>query len=527
MVLNNYELHNQRSRNESNLSIREDKVKIKVDDEIIFKEGDTGSRRHYFIIKVYNSIKKQISRVEKTYQDFKAFTANLEYNLREKGIRPPKLNSNGMFDTLMASSDEMFKNLDYHMEDEGLNVEDQLRDVIRFCKEIAKDPDYYTSEFYFFFNIPSEFQAPDNCIDMQSSVASVHRPSEIRLSTTSGQNIRNSKGDTLKWINFQLEDTINYCQYFIISLEKFAQAVGDKGKTYFLFTFKVRSPIDPDMVYLIDKRYSDFDKFYEKFKKETKARCPPLPGKTLLINTHQNLEHRGLSLTEWLLLVSNEKMFHNNTFFEFIGLPKSSFNRYLTINPIAYLYKTMDFDIRIKSTEKVNSVDLDDKFTLYGIAVTISNSEMKNQVSGYMIKRRYREFHKLHEILSKKFAKYKKPLPELPQKKYFKKKSVSRQYKLENYLKLLMDYPDILDCLAFRKFLLLNPQKFNEFKVEYGSYLMQSVMDSRFQQGLIRMEDEYGRVSEHGDSTQKNSLGSQDKKKKKVGGTFQTNLDDL
>ena len=87
-------------------------------------------------------------------------------------------------------------------------------------------------------------------------------------------------------------------------------------------------------------------------------------------------------------------------------------------------------------------------------------------MSGYLVKRRYREFYKLHSILSKKFATYKKPLPELPSKKLFKKKSESRQYKLENYLMLLIDYPDILDCLAFRKFLLLNPKKFNEFKVE-------------------------------------------------------------
>ena len=103
-----------------------------------------------------------------------------------------------------------------------------------------------------------------------------------------------------------------------------------------------------------------------------------LPGKTMLINTHQNLEERGRRLNEWLLLVSNEKMFHNQQFFNFIGLPKKQINKYLTINPIRHLYKTFDFDLRIKGFEKVNSIDLDDKFTLYHIAVTISNKDLKN-----------------------------------------------------------------------------------------------------------------------------------------------------
>jgi len=62
-----------------------------------------------------------------------------------------------------------------------------------------------------------------------------------------------------------------------------------------------------------------------------------------------------------------------------------------------------------------------------------------------------------------------------------KKENETRQYKLENYLMLLMDYPDILDSIAFRKFLQLNPLRFNEFKVEYKSYLSSSaaIYDSR------------------------------------------------
>lgn len=55
-----------------------------------------------------------------------------------------------------------------------------------------------------------------------------------------------------------------------------------------------------------------------------------------------------------------------------------------------------------------------------------------------------------------------------------------------------MDYPDILDSIAFRKFLQLNPLRFNEFKVEYKSYLSSSaiVYDSRLmlEEGFVPID---------------------------------------
>ncbi len=137
--------------------------------------------------------------MEKSYQDFKGFAASLEYNLREKGIRAPKLNSNNMFETLMASSDEMFKNLDNESDD--LSVEDQLRNVIAFCNELASDIEYYTIDFYVFFNIPDEFKPYDND-GQESDVESVHRPSEIRLNSNSFHFLKNQNGDQIKWKNF-------------------------------------------------------------------------------------------------------------------------------------------------------------------------------------------------------------------------------------------------------------------------------------------------------------------------------------
>lgn len=103
-------------------------------------------------------------------------------------------------------------------------MEDQLRNVTAFCKELYKDLEYYTPGFYLFFNIPDEFQTVD--FDIQSEVSSVHRPSEIRLSILSGQqgieDVRNSEGETIRWYNFRLEPSEKYCPYFHISLEKFA-----------------------------------------------------------------------------------------------------------------------------------------------------------------------------------------------------------------------------------------------------------------------------------------------------------------
>lgn len=67
MLLNPYYLGNSRSRHNSNISIRGDKVKIKVDEELIYKAGESGSRKHFFVIRVFNSLKKQIAFTEKSY----------------------------------------------------------------------------------------------------------------------------------------------------------------------------------------------------------------------------------------------------------------------------------------------------------------------------------------------------------------------------------------------------------------------------------------------------------------------------
>ncbi len=57
-ILINMQEYNERSRNVSTFSVKGDKVKIKLDHEIIYKESEAGGgRKHFFVVKVFNSIK--------------------------------------------------------------------------------------------------------------------------------------------------------------------------------------------------------------------------------------------------------------------------------------------------------------------------------------------------------------------------------------------------------------------------------------------------------------------------------------
>lgn len=106
-----------------------------------------------------------------------------------------------------------------------------------------------------------------------------------------------------------------------------------------------------------------------------------------------------------------------------------------------------------------------------------------------------------------------------------KKENETRQYKLENYLMLLMDYPDILDSIAFRKFLQLNPLRFSEFKVEYKSYLSSSALiyDSRLmlEEGFNQIEG--AKVAQNGDQIRPRNEVTLEPENKYVSDTFKEN----
>lgn len=62
-----------------------------------------------------------------------------------------------MFAALLASSDEMFRNFQT-IEEDDLSIDQQLKNIIAFTKELCGDLDFYCLNFYMFFNIPAEFQ---------------------------------------------------------------------------------------------------------------------------------------------------------------------------------------------------------------------------------------------------------------------------------------------------------------------------------------------------------------------------------
>ena len=268
------------------------------------------------------------------------------------------------------------------------------------------------------------------------------------------------------WREFHKDDTAKYCCYFRVILKNII-----REPDFYLFSFQFKSVIHQDLSFRVDKRYSEFTSFVNKLKKKSRARPPSLPQK-MLIHEKDMIEKRGRDLSNWLSIVVNERMFHCKDLFQFIGLPEKWTRDYLIIHPLSFLYSENEVNLAITGFENLKGDDNSETFCVFNIKVSLISKTMKNIVAAYEVKRRFREFSNLNAMIKVKFKNYSQPLPELPTKVAFLGKidAETRQYKLGNYLKLLITYPDIFDVIYFRKFLEIYPSKFTELNVNlFGS----------------------------------------------------------
>lgn len=101
-----------KSRLEVRMSlIEKNGFKIIVDDEIAFKmDLETGESKRYFVVIVSDVEGHQISKVEKTYEDFQSFQKSLTYLLRESNEEAPRLeiSRDTNFGLINQSSVDMF-----------------------------------------------------------------------------------------------------------------------------------------------------------------------------------------------------------------------------------------------------------------------------------------------------------------------------------------------------------------------------------------------------------------------------------
>jgi uncharacterized protein (UPF0297 family) len=440
---------------------------IKVDEEMIYKQGENGTmiRNFEIFVRIGEIL---ISKLEKSYEDFEAFQRKMDTALRPLNLTAPKLNDREQnFGAFQSDYDQFFRDSDY-----GLNkvtVEEQFRSIKEFCREISINSEFYIKEFYEFFEIPERYQKEaDLARSKLLSIGSAVRPSDLRQTVktiidSNKKNLRSSTGEQIKWIEYDKERTQKYSVYFQVYCEDVKKhSPEDK---FYSYIFRIQSVLSPELNYSVVKRYSEFVKLLENLKRTVVCKPPPLPNKSYFGMSEDSLEKRKNGLTEWLLLTLNEKMYHCKFLFSFIELPFAKFNSHMTFRPIEKLYDEYEFDLRVSDFTTVTNEDLDNTFTLYSISVSVMNRNMKNLVSCFVVYRRYKEFYNLHKTLKKKFYKYKEVLPDIPPKVAFKKLE-SRQFQFEDFLQKIVKFTDIFDSIDFRKFLMLNPMKFNEFNVQ-------------------------------------------------------------
>lgn len=310
-----------------------------------------------------------------------------------------------------------------------------------------------------FFNLIDANQLETDDIPIGSIIDS-GRNSSLREDT-----YRNTKISLdPNWIEFSNDLTEKYSNYFFVS---FVGIKKNKTEGFHVYSFNIKSIINEEIDLIIHKRYSDFLILRKLIDQNMTVYLPDLPQKQLML-TKEGLQKRAENLTQWLLEVSNSKVYHSATLFEFIGLPDYLLTAYLSLNPFRILQEKFEFSITVQGIEHMKQSDTDEGFSLYLITIEIIEKEMKDLAVCYTIKRRFNEFLSLNRYLRQVFKDYKKELPQLPSKLGIMFNSSSsleqRRVKLEAYLQKLIVYPNVFDLIFFRKFLMIEPGKFMEFK---------------------------------------------------------------
>lgn len=162
---------------------------------------------------------------------------------------------------------------------------------------------------------------------------------------TSNANGSSNDISSNNWVEFEKEETLKFCFYFNVTYENLTKREGKN-----IMEFKFRPILNPDLTFSIEKRFSDFLTFQHNFKDSTKAKTPSLPKKIMLMDESQ-LEKRGRHLEKWLMVVTNERMFHNKMLFDFIGFPRDLRQSLLKHRPVHSMKSDFDFDIGVESFE--------------------------------------------------------------------------------------------------------------------------------------------------------------------------------
>lgn len=272
----------------------------------------------------------------------------------------------------------------------------------------------------------------------------------------------------------------NFCRFFTVEYIQYKQIGKDHYEFIFLLTLL---DVGHTKQWTISRRYNDFLKLEEIFKKEhPQIAVPKLPGKQIFHN-HDSLTERSLKLEIFLRILLNETVYLNENllmFVDFFGdgawnllelsnLSRNSSKLSKELVNVAedlenhkkkheVLWETLNFpkiqgcykEFVAKSFESKVSMEQNEKqFVLYAITIE-ENLKFKCKIL-----KRYNDFEVLNQALHVRFKNEEHLLPVLPGKLdiFAGTQIKSRGDRLLEYLNSLFSKENIEDCYSFRKFI--------------------------------------------------------------------------
>jgi hypothetical protein len=440
------------SRRTSNLSLSAasfgEIFTVVVSERVEVKTDKDGNTVQYFNLYA-KSGDKNYPKISRTYRDFKSLEVALTNNLRGVDIDCPQLESGAW-----SSSHE-----------DNIPLNDKLNNIKRFCRIIASDINFHIEPFYDFFKIPKPR-------DEEAGDGIQGRASDLDLLCHDKED-KGKRHDTMfdqnkEYCEFERASTLDYCIHFKSTLAGPPIEKEDPGelnkKPHNYYQFNISPISEPHKVTVLEKRYSEFCHLALQLKADVKARAPPLPAK-IMLKDKVSLQKRGEALDEWLMTIINDKLFYCTELFEFLNMDSGAMTHHSNMDLVTILLEQFKFKFTFQDKKAITAAD--ESFVLWEVKVNVYENITNDLVDSYTIFRRFKEFDHLHKGLKQKFAKFMKPLPELPEKLGYLKllgaKNDQRQMKLESYLQALCEYPGMFHTINFRKFIELDTSKIDSF----------------------------------------------------------------
>ncbi|KAM3143684.1 hypothetical protein pb186bvf_004180 [Paramecium bursaria] len=248
-----------------------------------------------------------------------------------------------------------------------------------------------------------------------------------------------------------------YLPYFDVKITDH-QIVSKESQTFVQYQLHLMFTRDQQILWTIQKRYTDFYELHETLKQFLGLKImPPFPGKKLISLDEGDIQQRKMDLEIFLKVVLNDRIYHHYSLFNFIGLTKEQVKR------VEKIQEQVKFECSMISKLNIQSLGFDEQHDNQHNKYFRYVYQVSAKTSKYIIQKRFTQFDDLNQMIKIRFSAMGEQhlLPNFPIKFAQLQKQINpnaRVTQLTQYLQQLLKVPLIGESIYFRQFMEIRVQ---------------------------------------------------------------------